>query len=199
MTTIIKSASFVANLKCQTPGFEGFLDVHEVGKPNGWRRPCDYLTINNYCNAPEIPREERWRFVFVCHQSESGDLAYQILSRSDGQVVELDITDELGYLVWRPHSSTPLAFWDIDMAGQIGGPPGPGKYSRLGLRRVGGNGNERPFTWLGLRERDGQLIPYKRFDEDKHWFCYVSADGRAHEAPLVYDLYVLEMGVVMPA
>lgn len=195
MAKSLADKSFVATIKCQVAGFEGYWDRHEVfAHPYGSHLPgqrivSSYLTVNNFCNFPDVDESERCRFTFKCYALTDGSPAYQIFVKAGDEYQQLDVTQEFGYLRFYPVKESD-AFWRIYIDGQLGGPTEVGTYRRFSMRPF----FKAPWTYLGNRQKDGRVIPVSRKNDGKYWHAYFDADGHPSGGEMVGDLNVLKMG-----
>ncbi|WP_043301234.1 hypothetical protein [Pseudomonas sp. M47T1] len=196
MLTYLPEKSFVATVKCTTPGFEGFWDRHEVeahpggDEFEGARLRSSHLVLNNFYSFPDVGEEERCRFFFKCYVQGDGPPVYKIWVRDGDRYLQLDVTREFGALRFYPTEQA-TAHWHIYVNGEPGGPAEEGTYQRFSIRSAMSG---IPWTYLGQRRRDGKLTPTGRRDSGKYWHAYVDADGGPRDAELIGDLHVLKLG-----
>lgn len=196
MSSLDDVKSFSAQIKCQTPGFEGFWDRHIIKDEEGpevlFRTP--YLIVNNYYNYPDVPSEERCLFHFRVGVLSDQSYAYQILTEDpDGQLMQLDITQERGHLhFYEVTKRTAPKLWYLLFDGELKAPGATGRYQNVTLEPVDGR---LPYTYLGMRQKGGWLMPINRYDIGKYWYAKVDADGSGPQQhlKLVNDLYVIDI------
>jgi hypothetical protein len=196
MTFVDNAESFSAYIKCQTPGFEGFWDRHIIKEEEGpeVRFPTPYLIVNNYCNFSDVPSEERCLFHFRAAIFSDQTYAYQILTQNpDEKVMQLDVTRERGHLhFYEVTKCTVPKLWYLLFDGQLKAPGATGRYQNVTFEQVD---KRVPYTYLGMREKDGWLMPVGRSDIGKYWYAKVDADGSGplRHLKLVNDLHVIDI------
>ncbi|WP_213879117.1 hypothetical protein [Pseudomonas sp. dw_358] len=194
MSRIIAECSFLATIKCQNAGFEGYWDRHQIERHSngvdGVRCLSNYLTINNFCNQPGVDKAERCQFAFRCHLLGDGSPAYQIFVAAGDENMQLDMTETLDYLHFYPDAQS-RAMWRIYFDGVVAVPGEVGKYSGFSLRPV----IEKRWTWTGVADRSRfRLTPKARKDDGQYWTAFIQGNTAVRSGELVGDLNVLSIG-----
>jgi hypothetical protein len=195
MPTYKPEHSFIATIKCQNAGFEGFWDRHQVeahpagGDLEGLRLLTSYLTLNNFYNYPDVDERDRCRFIFKCYAMEDGSPGYQIYVRDGDGLLQLDVTQEFGSLRFYP-AKVSNAYWRLFFDGEWRVPVEEGIYDGFTMRPADGR---IPWTYLGQRRKHGKLTPVGRKNSGKYWYGFVDADGGPADVELINDLHVLKM------
>lgn len=200
MLTYDAEASFIAHVKSQTSGFEGYWDRHTLGtyyddqgQRQASRLVSDSLTINNFCNLPEHAAD-RYTFLFRCYVLASGASVYQILTTDDpDSPMELSVQRELGYLTFYAAGARPKYLWKLEAREVNQETERTGNFRGVTLDMLNDKGER--WSWLGLRQKGGKLTPYGRKDEWKYWYCSVSADGYHNDPELISDIYIQRLGL----
>ncbi len=194
--------SFTATVKCQTPGFEGFLDVHEVQSVDaaeacvGVRRTSKYLTVNNFYNFKDVDRAERCELRFHCERSFNGLLLYSIQASPGGLLCEVGISPLTGWLSLNPLDGPPTRFWGLCCANGEFAPTQPGKFPGITLLRYDGQsaGDYGNCAFLPNKAIDDCVSPQGRYDSGKYWNAFFKASGGEGDPRFTADLYVKSMG-----
>jgi len=177
MGWINREKSFVAEVKCQTPHFEGHWDCAEIlldGPGQERRKSVEWLTVTNYAEG------ERHLFQFDCFYDEKGYAGYDIRSYTYGQGRRFNSIGQRfgfssgGYIALYPLKPTPEMLWQPYIFAD--GQPQP-------ILEVLKNGR---LDNVRIETRHGRTLkPYKRYDAHRSWYCYVNDEsGPAMELTL---------------
>ncbi|WP_407312321.1 hypothetical protein [Pseudomonas sp. nanlin1] len=196
--------SFTATVKCQTPGFEGFLDVHEVQSFDtaegavGARQTSNYLTVNNFYNYKDVDRAERCQFRFVCVRAFNGRLLYSINVRATagGLECEVGLSPLTGWLSLNPLDGPPTRLWCLSCPNGKLAPTQTGKFPGITLLRYDGQseGDYGNCAALPSKAAERCLSPQGRYDSGKYWNAFLKASGGEGDPRFTADLYVTSVG-----
>jgi hypothetical protein len=195
MDYFIPEYSFIATIKCQTPGWEGYLDnakIHtreENGERVGYREQTTWLTLNNF--APQAPHKFWFRLLVEagdrnpCYEIRSAEPAWLPSFEQKDAILGENMTNSMGF--YEDGSRDPHLFHLYDVGGQ-----------NLGGSLID-TGKHRGVTFRSGPAGYMTLNVGERSDDWQYWYGFVrngTSQNPKHTAPqLIADLNILRMGV----
>ena len=202
MTHLRPEMSFVATIKCQVEGLEGFLDVntvsHTAGGKGGRLEQSTDLVANNYYNYPEVDASQRCNFHFRALETPQGGLVYNICAKVGDEGLEVAAETRKGNIFLTPYLECGgrLEFWHFRSVAPATVPDAPGKYAGIWLERYIGVAEEEWRRRMGAEWPAGTgFYAHGRTDSGPYWNARFTAQAGPDRIPFLADLYVNRVGL----
>ena len=201
MTHARPQLSFVATLKCQVEGHEGFVDFNTAAEcregPECSLTPTLYLTANNYYNAPDIDASLRCDLHFRALQTPEGGVIYNIAVLFGDDTLQMVAQTRSGEIFLSPMPEPGLLeFWHLRSAPEPVLPEVPGKYAGVWLERYITKGEQAWLQEIGAQWPAGTgFYVQTRQDSGRYWNALFTAQKGDERIPFLGDLYVSHMGL----
>ena len=197
MKRIRTDLSFIATIKSQIEGLEGFLDIHTAWSDlPGVLLPATGLTVNNYYNFPEVDPSLRCSFHFRCLELPDAKFVYNIVANVHGEELQCVSTTMDGTVMFQPTApDRQPELWHLKSAAGPVTPDSSGKYSGVWLERYYSAAEQAWRESVGADWRLGiGFYALSKRDSGRYWTAGFATLSGAERTPFIGDLYVSHIG-----